>query len=154
MCTTRGCREKVRAKGLCRRHYNAAHYRANAENAKARSREWTRRNAEKVKARNDARTPQERRILSRASYQRDPLRGVANAANSKAKRLGVAGRLTADGLRARFAFFAGHCWICRKPGADSIDHVKPLNKGGLNCHSNIRPAHLGCNAARSWEGRK
>jgi 5-methylcytosine-specific restriction endonuclease McrA len=34
------------------------------------------------------------------------------------------------------------CWLCGKPGADSIDHVVPVAKGGSDAISNLRPAHL------------
>lgn len=152
-CTERGCSLATKAKGLCVRHYNQAHYRANAESAKARSREWRAGNPERVAAQQVARGPERVRAAARSWYYRHPFRGVAGAANYKSKRLGVPGRLTAEGIASRFAYFGGRCWICGAAGADSIDHVKPLNIGGLNTHSNIRPAHLGCNAARSWEGR-
>jgi len=29
-----------------------------------------------------------------------------------------------------------------------IDHVKPLNKGGMDCLSNLRPACPGCNRSK------
>lgn len=42
------------------------------------------------------------------------------------------------------------CYICGKPGADSIDHVIPLAKGGRDVISNLRPAHQNpCNRAKS-----
>lgn len=43
------------------------------------------------------------------------------------------------------------CWICGKPGADSIDHVIPLGPGlGTEDPSNLRPAHMHpCNRAKS-----
>jgi 5-methylcytosine-specific restriction endonuclease McrA len=42
------------------------------------------------------------------------------------------------------------CWICGKPGADSVDHVIPIARGGTEDPSNLRPAHLHpCNRAKS-----
>ena len=149
MCTINGCTSPKKARGLCSKHYNADYYQRNAERERQRSAEWRRENPNYVGC-----TPEQAAARQRAYYRRDPQRGIAAAANQRAKRLGVDGLLTADGIRARFSYFADRCWVCGEAGADSIDHVKPLNKGGANHHSNIRPAHLGCNAARSWEGRR
>lgn len=41
------------------------------------------------------------------------------------------------------------CWICEKPGADTIDHVIPLSKGGGNDPGNLRPAHRACNTRKA-----
>lgn len=54
----------------------------------------------------------------------------------------------------------GKCWLCggnvdRKerrrahPASPSVDHVKPLSKGGTHKHSNLKLAHVYCNAVRS-----
>lgn len=52
--------------------------------------------------------------------------------------------------RERILRASNICWICGKPGADSVDHVIPLNKGGTNAISNLKPAHLfPCNRAKS-----
>lgn len=42
------------------------------------------------------------------------------------------------------------CHICGKPGADTIDHVVPLARGGTEHPTNLRPAHMyPCNAAKA-----
>ena len=41
------------------------------------------------------------------------------------------------------------CHICGQPGADSVDHVIPLARGGTDARSNTRPAHMQCNRAKS-----
>lgn len=41
------------------------------------------------------------------------------------------------------------CWLCGHPGADSIDHVVPIRRGGEPFElSNLRPAHFGCNSRK------
>jgi len=40
------------------------------------------------------------------------------------------------------------CWLCGYPGADTLDHVVPVSRGGTNDPANLRPAHRGCNSDR------
>jgi 5-methylcytosine-specific restriction endonuclease McrA len=53
-------------------------------------------------------------------------------------------------LRARILAESDVCWLCGKPGADSIDHVVPLSIDPSLAHdiTNLRPAHLRCNSRR------
>ena len=54
------------------------------------------------------------------------------------------GRNSVEWKRTRAAVFAIHgdvCWLCGRPGADTVDHVAPLSEGGTNAMSNLRPAH-------------
>lgn len=65
--------------------------------------------------------------------------------------------VTAEGLRARFAYFGDRCWVCRVPLTSenrTKDHVKPLAAGGLHVHANLRPACRSCNSAKGdrWDG--
>lgn len=43
-----------------------------------------------------------------------------------------------------------NCWICKQPGADSVDHVLPRSKyPELTWDlSNMQPAHGGCNSSK------
>lgn len=56
---------------------------------------------------------------------------------------------TREQLAARFAYYGGRCWLCREPGADVTDHVKPRIRGGPDWPANLRPAHRSCNARKS-----
>lgn len=42
------------------------------------------------------------------------------------------------------------CWLCRQPGADSIDHVLPKSKYPdlIWEPGNMRPAHGDCNSSK------
>jgi 5-methylcytosine-specific restriction endonuclease McrA len=33
------------------------------------------------------------------------------------------------------------CWLCGQPGADAVDHVTALARGGTETGDNLRPAH-------------
>lgn len=154
MAGTCKCGGPVKAKGLCSRCYNRAYYEANADKMRAKSVAWYRNNPEKAKANNDARDKERLRELARERYWRNPLARVADRANHKARELGISGTLTAETLQARIDYFGGRCWICGKSAADTIDHVKPFGKRGLNIPANIRPACGSCNSRRSWEGRR
>jgi 5-methylcytosine-specific restriction endonuclease McrA len=51
--------------------------------------------------------------------------------------------------RMRPAVFGRTCHICRRPGADTIDHLVPLSVGGRSTLENMRPAHRGCNSRKA-----
>jgi hypothetical protein len=54
------------------------------------------------------------------------------------------------------AMYGRSCWLCGRGIADgdviSIDHVRPLAKGGSNKIHNLRPAHDRCNRERGCNG--
>ncbi len=37
------------------------------------------------------------------------------------------------------------CHLCGLPGANTLDHVLPVARGGTNAEENLRPAHSTCN---------
>lgn len=42
----------------------------------------------------------------------------------------------------------GICHICKLPGADQVDHLTPVSKGGTDDLSNLAAAHARCNNRR------
>ena len=58
---------------------------------------------------------------------------------------------SSEQLVQKLDYWGWKCWICHKPvtpGAYQLDHVKPINKGGMDCLSNIRPACGSCNKSK------
>ena len=56
-------------------------------------------------------------------------------------------------LRQRILADHPHCAICGRPGADTLDHIQPLELGGTNEEHNLRPAHRSCNSPRGRRRR-
>lgn len=73
--------------------------------------------------------------------------------NRRRAGLGDSPRISPEKIAERFAFFGGKCWMCGADGS-TVDHVKPLSKGGLHLLANLRPACLSCNSAKrdKWYG--
>lgn len=40
------------------------------------------------------------------------------------------------------------CHLCKRPGANSKDHLIPYSHGGTDAMANLRPAHRSCNSRR------
>lgn len=127
-----GNREKALA-------YGRRYYAENAEHLRAVSREWGQEHRDEVTERarkwRDANRERHRETSrERARRRRAQLNDV------------LVLPFTDDQLTARLSMFAG-CWICGGD-ADTIDHVKPVSKGGAHILSNIRPACQPCNTRK------
>lgn len=59
-------------------------------------------------------------------------------------------------LRNRRVILAGNppCHLCGRPGADSVDHIVPLQNGGAHNLDNLRPAHRSCNSRAGNRARQ
>lgn len=62
---------------------------------------------------------------------------------------------TVEDLLLKVAYWGDKCWMCGGK-YESIDHVKPLSKGGSHFLSNLRPACSSCNSKKrsKWTGVK
>jgi 5-methylcytosine-specific restriction endonuclease McrA len=120
-------RKRARAKVL---------YDANPEPRRAYSREYARRYPDWVKARR-RRWSQEHALEAAEKVRRR---------YARLKQLSVV-PITAAMIRQKFAYWGHRCWMCGKPAA-TIDHVKPLSKGGPHILANLRPACRSCNSSK------
>jgi len=105
----------------CRKKRKQRYY-ANLERESANKKAWRKQNAEKEKARKKLQ-----------KYTRR-------------KALGFFSKLQ---LEWRMNYFHNRCWICDTSEAITIDHVKPLSKGGSNWPSNLRACCSACNTIKS-----
>lgn len=74
-------------------------------------------------------------------------RGYERVRQTKRKVTQIPGQMTEGAISARLSMFAG-CWMCGGD-ADTIDHVKPLSRGGAHILANIRPACRPCNSSKN-----
>lgn len=86
--------------------------------------------------------------------KRNPEKVIKNAVDQRRKRrariVGAAVIETID-LDTLYARDAGFCKICEKPCTReeaSVDHIKPLSKGGNHSWKNVQLAHRVCNSRK------
>lgn len=166
-CCIDGCDRPHEARGWCKTHY--ARWRANGDplavkhvhkhpsegvrrvKAREAKRRWRLAHPEKMAAARaawEAANPETRRRYRRERKKRDPVsnRAYVRARKARQKKLTVVS-FTAEQLRQRIVFFGNRCWMCGA-AADTIDHVKPLAKGGAHILCNLRPACTPCNTRK------
>lgn len=123
---------------------------ANPEQNRRKAAEWTKRNPERTRERIAqwrAANPVRTRGYSSAFASRHPGRVRANTARQRARRRGsMVAQFSAEQLAQRLSMWPG-CWMCGGP-KESVDHVKPLSKGGAHILSNLRPACGRCNSVK------
>jgi 5-methylcytosine-specific restriction endonuclease McrA len=151
ICTHDGCDEPYVAQGYCRNHQALYWARAHPERKRQIRQKWVVNNKEKMRAMRKAwklANPEAVRASRRAVKKRYPEanRSYVQARNARKRNLTVF-PISAEKLRQRIAYFGGRCWMCGAE-ADSLDHVKPLSKGGPHVLSNLRPACRLCNSRK------
>ncbi|AEJ92131.1 HNH endonuclease [Mycobacterium phage Optimus] len=151
----------------CIKERAARHYAENRERLLRRNKEWAEANPEKareVRRRSVQKNREQRKLYAREYRKRRP--DITKAAerrwrenNPEAYRAyetrKTARRRSAyqladfapEQLEARWNYYGGNCWMCGEP-ATSIDHVKPIAKGGAHMLCNLRPACKPCNSRK------
>lgn len=82
----------------------------------------------------------------------DKANAIKNDLNRRAREVGIFNQeLTLDDLAAVRAFYDFTCLKCGKNPATSIDHVKPLSKGGTNTRDNLQLLCTNHNKAKGDE---
>lgn len=154
-CSEPGCKRRRAARGLCGTHYgryrrvgrlglNPPPTEEEVAQRIATQREYQRR----FKAAEYARDP-------KAALARDRTWRIANPekvrlmSSDQQRRRAAARKLpfTTEQLAARLAYWGNRCWMCSGPSR-TIDHVKPIVKGGWHALMNLRPACLACNSRK------
>jgi 5-methylcytosine-specific restriction endonuclease McrA len=81
----------------------------------------------------------------------NPEKVRATASKSYAKRmlaLSDGEQVSAEQINDLFALYEGRCAYCRVNKATTIDHVKPLARGGKHTIGNLLPACVSCNCSK------
>ena len=149
------CGEKAVAKGLCSKHYNKIANAARAKRNKGTKRRWGTASCEV----SDCENPHLARGMCEPHYRQQPDRLERGREYSQRRRVRKQGSaiewpIPADKVQARIDYYGGRCYICGAEDADTIDHVKPIAKGGAHIPANLRPACLSCNSSKrdTWKG--
>ena len=122
-----GCLECAKAiqKSDRARDYKSSYYRANGDVTKARAIDW--------KARN-----QDRSAVS----------CIAASHNARAKKFGVAGKLTADDIEFVLKRNDYRCVVCESQDNLNTDHIVSMCRGGLNVTDNMQTLCKSCNSQK------
>ena len=51
-------------------------------------------------------------------------------------------------MRAQVLASSDVCYLCGRPGADTVDYLIPYSQGGPMTAANLRPAHAWCNKSK------
>lgn len=125
---------------------------ANPEAFREYLKRWTAENRDHISAYHKLKrieNPAPYRARNRRYQQKQStkVRRRVNLRAYRARRAGAAGMSTIEQIQARWNYFGGLCWMCRRP-ATSMDHLIPLSRGGSNWPSNFRPACRKCNSSK------
>lgn len=94
------------------------------------------------------RDPEKARGKSSKWRKENPDKHRAHARTREYKKRGAGGRHTHAEWIALCEQYNYRCLKCGKAGKLTIDHIKPINKGGSDDISNIQPLCFSCNSSK------
>lgn len=124
-----------------------------------RQRKWRKSNPEQhARLQREAywKSPEKYREYKRQYRLQHPLKiKLRNAIAHARRRMLSSDDLASNKLHQKMMYWGFRCCLCRGD-FESVDHVKPLNKGGGNQLANLRPSCHRCNRSKSdkWCGVK
>lgn len=68
---------------------------------------------------------------------------------TKLKSRRAVGKYTKAVLEEKLSYWGNKCWCCGTSKDITLDHVKPISKGGTNWVANIRPCCSSCNSIKN-----
>lgn len=124
-------------------------YHLDPEKGREATRRWRELNPEKeLAARRERIASGKESARLRAWRKNNPHKSKEQDHRRRARIMQSQGVATGEQIAARVAFYAGRCWMCGRPYANTIDHVIPLARGGSHWPSNLRPACKSCNSRK------
>lgn len=137
--------------------YQRAWYQKNRQRKLEKGRAWVEANRERVsdyRTRWNSANKEKRRGYERRwrEANRDLVTEYSRRRRARLRDASIV-PFSREQLNARMAYWGFRCWMCGGP-FESVDHVKPLAKGGAHILANLRPACQPCNLEKSdrWEG--
>jgi 5-methylcytosine-specific restriction endonuclease McrA len=141
--------------------YQAQHYQENTERIKDRVKRYAEQNKDKVlenkrrywhedvdkEAYNEKRMEQYYERTENEPGYREKTRvwGRVGAKRTKAKRKGAPGSYTSQEWEELCDRYGRICLCCKRKVKLTVDHIKPISKGGSNDISNLQPLCSRCN---------
>lgn len=134
-------REWAQANPGKKRAIQRRYYKANAKKHRAGVRRWQA--ANRVYYRN-----QQREYMRRWREQNPGYFSQASRKRQALKHASAVAPFTMEQLAQRMAYWGDRCWLCPDGVFETVDHVKPLSKGGPHMLANLRPACKSCNSSK------
>lgn len=154
VCKVDGCESKILAKFLCSKHYNRK-VNGKPEHLPIKQMEFCSiPSCDEIVKCSHLCAHHYRKTKYHQYRSKDPWRYRAYSHERRALVKNASPwPISIDDIVLRMNAQEGKCWLCGKE-ASTIDHVKPLSKGGLHILANLRPACLSCNSRKRnrWFG--
>ena len=155
MKTCTKCGEEKSLEGFYFRKDSGRHRNECTECVKKHRGKYRKDNPEVVNATNRRAYAKKPEQYQRANKARPNTRWLnrAMSSNTRAKSLGIYGKLTSSQIRLMFESHGNSCYYCQKildtsKREATVDHVVPFTRGGLNTIQNCVPACLSCNTSK------
>lgn len=140
----------------CEKDYQAEYRAKNAERKKRRDVEYYQLNKSRIQERiaqykldNKEAILEAAREYAKKRYKEQPEHMASLRHKRRADLAGVLHiPFTVEEFQARMSMFAFKCWICKIGEFETVDHVKPISKGGAHILANLRPCCKSCNSSK------